>query len=371
MISLVLAMVSQVTLESSQLRKILPNNSNYFLEKRKSSYTSVQLILSSKGIPSSIDAPGYRHLIEHVVVRSKSGHDEELETKGALLRAATDRDWMRFEWRVPNEEIGMALEGVQSFLQFNTFEPEVLARESKIIGLESRDQHEVTLAVEDLWESFFGRSGIATMGDGHVLSKVKPDELGLLWKSLTLSQRVTISVCGDIDSKSVEERVRTILSNLPSGKTSSNAYNWDQRQLHLEIASNDDKIGVIPVGPINLKRTVASLVAGLGMSSKLRSPVFEYQPSMRGGIIVFYSKEMTPIKEQLRGEDRATLYELGKRFATGWVFAKQSSASDSATFNGILLSLDPALTPGKILEAVNFTSYSDVKRIIDSVVDAR
>jgi hypothetical protein len=35
------------------------------------------------------------------------------------------------------------------------------------------------------------------------------------------------------------------------------------------------------------------------------------------------------------------------------------------------LSLDPALTPGKILEAVNFTSYSDVKRIIDSVVDAR
>jgi predicted Zn-dependent peptidase len=278
---------------------------------------------------------------------------------------------MRFEWRVPNEEIGLALEGVQSFLQFNTFEPEVLTRESKIIGLESRDQHEVTLAVENLWESFFGRSGIATMGDGNVLSKVKPDELGLLWNSLTMSQRVTISVSGDIDSKSVEERVKAILSNLPSGKTSSNAYNWDQRQLHLEIASNDDKIGVIPVGPINLKRTAASLVAGLGMSSKLRSPVFEYQPSMRGGIIVFYSKEMTPIKEQLRGEDRATLYELGKRFATGWVFAKQSSASESATFNGILLSLDPALTPGKILEAVNFTSYSDVKRIIDSVVDTR
>jgi hypothetical protein len=353
MTCIALFLAGQITLESSQTRVLLPNGSAFFLENRKSPYTSVQLILSSKGIENEADQRGYRHLLEHLVARSLPGHDETVEEAGGLLSAYTDRDWVRFEWKIPVGKEKIALEGLESFLRPKSFTAGQIKKESRIIYLEGLETSLTERNIEKDWLSTFGSEGISTMGEASELEAVEPETLSELWKLLTQGPQVTVSISGDIDLKEFSSNLRKTLQRQSIAKEKG----WSLRKI-FDTASARSPRSLITTS-IESKRTMSALIAAFGVGAKLRGATIHYQPSFRGGILTLEGEGDTAQVIQYEGEQ--TLFELGKRYAKGWIKYKTSNASESAAFHGILMSLDRSFSPRKLMENVDLAPISDFR----------
>ena len=136
MVPILLTLAGTQYRESDQLKTLLPNGSVIFCEWREAPYVSVQLILSNRDLPDQPTNYGYRHLIEHIAARSIEKHDYEVETAGGFLFASTSRDWMKFEWRVPPDKIGLAYKGIGRLIKDCGATEEVIKRESIAIAQE-------------------------------------------------------------------------------------------------------------------------------------------------------------------------------------------------------------------------------------------
>lgn len=348
-----LFLASQITVESSQSRVFLPNGSALFLENRKSPYTSIQLILSSRGIEKEADQRGYRHLLEHLVARSLPGHDEKVEGTGGLLTAYTDRDWLRFDWKIPTGKETVALQGLESFLKPQVFTKEQIKKESRIIYLEGLETPLVERNIEKDWLSTYGSQGISTLGVASELETIEPETLTALWRTLSAGPQITIAVSGDINLKQFSDSLRKIALRQPIAKEKP----WAMRKIEDGASARWNRSLI--TSSIDSKRTMSTLIAAFGIGAKLRNTTVHYQPSFRGGIASVEGEG--DVKEIVTTEGEKTLFELGKRYAKGWIKFKTSNASESAAFNGILMSLDRSFTPGKLMENVELAPISDFR----------
>lgn len=343
----------QITVESSQSRVFLPNASAICLESRKSVYTSVQLILSSRGIESIADKRGYRHLLEHLVARSLPGHDEKIEGAGGLLTAYTDRDWIRFEWKVPAGKEKLAYEGLEAFLKPKTFTAEQIKKESRIIYLEGLETSILERNIEKDWLTFYGSDGIAPLGDANELEKVEPEELAMMWKALTSGPQVTISISGNIDLKQESNTIKKIAQQCSIGKDKP----WKLRQLSDNITAGSGRS--IYTNSVDSKRTMSALIAAFGVGAKLKDTAIHYQPTFRGGLISLVGEGK--VAKIVADEGEKVIFDLGKRYVRGWIDFKTSNASESAAFHGILMSLDRSFSPKKLKENIDLAPVSDFR----------
>ena len=357
MIPLLLTLVSTQYQESDQLKTMLSNGSIIYCEKRPAPYVSVQLILSNREIPDQPNTYGYRHLLEHIVARSIPGHDFEIETAGGFLFASTSRDWLKFEWRLPPDKIGLAFAGMSRFLANCGATDAAIKREASAITKEIALSSTNELASRKAWDSVYGANGEDPVGSPESVSGAKASDLIDLWRQITRGSNVVISACGDLDQKTFTSSCREILSGLVTSKPGP-----------VLGRSIDGSFGIptliaVPIPAINTKQGTNALVAAFGLAGRLNRPFVTYTPSIRPGLaLVGTTDPYDSIKQVVDVEDPATIFALGRINAIEWIKSRIATPEGAAEFNGTLLSLSPTLRPVKIAESIELATYSEFQR---------
>jgi hypothetical protein len=363
MISLLATVLgTQLYRESDQLKTFLPNGSIVFCENRRAPYVSVQLILSNRDFPDQRSNYGYRHLLEHIAARSIKGHDYDLETSGGFLFASTSRDWLKFEWRVVPEKLGIAYKGISRILKDCGANEESIKRESLAIKHELALATSIETSSKDAWAAIYGESGLDPVGSEESVKTATPADLVSLWQRMTKGSNVVVSACGPLDPKTFTANAKDILSGLVTskpGKIPTRA---------IEGSYGSRAIVAVPVPPFPTKGSINALVAAFGLAGRLNRPFVVYTPSLQPGVALIGSNDpFQSIKEVAEAEDPATIFALGRTTATQWLRAKAYSVEGSAEFNGTLLSLSPTLRPAKLSNEFELASYVEFKRYWDLI----
>jgi hypothetical protein len=357
MIPLFLILVSTQYKESNQLKTLMPNGSIIYCENREAPYISIQLILGNRDTPDQPTNYGYRHLLEHIAARSIQGHDLEIETGGGFLFASTGRDWLKFEWRLPPDKIGLSFKGISHLLKDSGVSEETIRREAVAISHELDLSSTNELASRKAWDAVYGENGLDPLGSKESVRSAKPADLQDVWKRITLGKNVVISACGSIDLKTFTENCKDLLSGLVTTKPGPIA----SRPVDGSFGTQT-MVGV-PVPSIATKQGIDALVAAFGLAGRLNRPFVTYTPSLRPGLALVGSTDpYDSIKQIADVEDPAAIFYLGRMNALQWVQAKLSTPESAAEFNGTLLSLSPVLRPIKISEMIKLASFSDFQR---------
>ena len=357
MVPILLTLAGTQYRESDQLKTLLPNGSVIFCEWREAPYVSVQLILSNRDLPDQPTNYGYRHLIEHIAVRSIEKHDYEVETAGGFLFASTSRDWMKFEWRVPPDKIGLAYKGIGRLIKDCGATEEAIKRESIAIAQEISLASSPEIASKRAWNSVYGVEGLDPVGSKESVITAKPSDLADIWRQLTRSSNVVISASGSLDQKTFTASCRDLLSGLAASKPSA------LKGRAIDGSFGEPGIVAVPIPSVATKQGVNALVAAFGLAGRLNRPYVAYTPSIRSGLAMIGSADpYDSIKQVVEVEDPATIFYLGRLNALEWLKSRLATPEGSAEFNGTLLSLSPTLRPAKIIENIEQASFSDFQR---------
>jgi hypothetical protein len=357
MIPFLLSQVGTHYREADQLKTMMPNGSLIYCESREAPYVSVQLILNNRDTPDQLNTYGYRHLIEHIAARSIPGHDFEIETGSGYLFASTNRDWMKFEWRLPGDKIDLAYKGISALLKGCGVTEESIKRESIAISRELDLSSSNETASRTAWSAVYGSEGLDPLGNRESVFHAKPEELIELWRKLTRGGNVVISACGSVDQKAFTARCKDLVSGLSTSKPG--------KPVGRAVDGSFGMPGLVavPIPSVDTKQGVDALVAAFGLAGRLNRPFVTYTPSLRPGLALVGSADPY---DSIRGvadiEDPATIFVLGRINILEWLKSRVSTPEGAAEFNGILLSLSPSLRPAKLYENFQLASFEDFKR---------
>lgn len=343
--------------DSPQLRTLLPNESVIFVDRRDSSYASIQLVLGTKGLSETPATYGYRHLLEHLVARSIPGHDFELESQGGALYAYTSRDWMRFEWRVPPELVPVALGGIAKLLKPKTFTKEQIAKEAAIIGLERKQMAPVDRVSVEVWSHIFGAQGLDAMGTAESVASATPEQLTDTWRTITRSNNVVISASGPLDIKAFTDAAK----NMTKGLSSNNGQRSPRKPI-----GNYSGTGVLGIALQSIEReaTAATMIAVFGVTNNVPNAFVTLTPTSAGGVLLLGSLSGQLPRSAASKDTDPTIYNRGKQLAMEWLDSKLTTPEGIAEFNGTLLSLSPSIRPRKLRENFQIVPYETVQKSI-------
>ena len=340
--------------ETAQLKTILPNGAIVFCENRPAPYISVQLILSNRDTLDQPSSYGYRHLIEHIAARSIKGHDFEIESAGGFLFASTSRDWMRFEWRIPPEKLGLAFAGIDQLLRDCGVNESTIKREAIAIDHEVSLSTTADLASRTAWKEVYGEQGIDPLGSRESVLTAKPEDLKTIWNTMTRAGNVVISACGPLDQKQFTTSSQFILSSLVTSKPTP----FPNRAIDGSFGAQNTVAVIVP--PISTKKSADALVAAFGLAGRLNRPFVTYTFCDRPGLaLVGSSDPFQSVKAVTDVEDPAVIFEIGRLNALRWLQVKNSTPEGAAELNGTLLSLSPSMRPSKLAENLQLASYKD------------
>ena len=338
--------------EENALRTVLANDAVIFVQQAPSPFVSLQLIVSNANSPDTPATYGYRHLMEHIIARSVPGHDVMIETGGGALDAATTRDTVKFEWRVPVALIPSVLSTMRKFLDWKTVTKEEIARESAIIGHELALQDSVSRSSAEAWNRVFEDQGMSMMGDEGSCAKATPEQLTAIWKRLTVGNQIVVSVSGPVDKVEITKQIRPQLEGLPKGESKV----WQSRSVSGSYGTK--QLAAIVVPPIGSPGSISALVAAFGASARLSRPFFTYTVSARPSVALLGSLDAAEeIAKVLKDEDPASAFRIGKAYMYAWIRGEISSPSKSASFYGVLLSAGLSQRPSKLWEQVEYADY--------------
>lgn len=335
------------------MRTVLANDSVIYVQQMQAPLVTFQLLVANANNPDSAPIYGYRHLIEHIIARSVPGHDVLIQSSGGALDAATSRDIVRFEWRVPPGLVPVVVSTMRKFLDWKTVTQAEIARESAIIGHELALQDSVANSTAEAWNAVFEEQGLSMMGDKESCSKATPEQLTSLWKKITVGSQIVVSVAGPVDKVALTKLVRNELEGFPRGPVKS----WPSRTISGSYGTK--QLAAIVVPPIGSPGAISALAAALGASARLSRPFFSYTPSARPGVALLGSlDEAEEIAKVLKEEDPAVAYRTGKAYLYAWIKGEVGNPTKSATFNGTLLSAGLSQRPSKLWEQVEYADYA-------------
>jgi len=339
--------------EENALRTVLANDSVIYVQQLPAPLVTIQLLVANANNPDSAAIFGYRHLLEHIIARSVPGHDVLIQSSGGALDAATSRDNVRFEWRVPPSLVPVVISTMRKFLDWKTVTPAEIARESAIIGHELALQDSVAKATNEAWKVVFEEQGLSMMGDKETCSKATPEQLTSLWKKLTVGGQIVVSVAGPVDKVAITKLIRTELEGFPKGPVKF----WSPRTISGSFGTK--QLAAIVVPPISTPGAISALVAAFGASARLSRPFLSYTPSARPGVALLGSQdEAEEIAKVLKDEDPVVAFRTGKAYLYAWIKGEVANPTKSTVFHGTLLNAGLSQRPSKLWEQVELADYS-------------
>lgn len=358
MIALASMLAVQLRYTESSARKVfLPNDSVVFVQSWASKYTTVTLTLGCPNAPDTPQTYGYRHLIEHLVAKSVPGHDLAIESSGGKLDAETNRDWMRFQWRVAPEMMPAVYSAIRKFLDWKGTTLSEISKESRLIGLERRLLENAQTESINGWQSVFGDAGLDPVGTRESCATATPEQLLSLWRSMVKGGNVSLSIVGDVDRDRALADASACLAGLPKlgGKI------WQGRSISGTYGTSSSVALVVPGA--GSRGWAAAMIAAFAISSQFDSPFVSVSLSPRPVVALVGSASPTAsLKDVLTEENPALLFAVGKGYVRQWISRNLTSSDAISGFQGVLFNASNGLSAQQLWDQVGQADYDEYLR---------
>lgn len=349
--------------EPSRIRTLCPNGSVVLVEKMpREPMISVQLWASARAVPETKEAHGFRHLLEHLLVRGRAKDvDVKLESQGCYLHARTYRDAMQIEVNVGPRQLNLAVETIKELLKpLETTQAEI-DREVGVMGEEFAIYDNASRLSAAAWDQAYGDNGIDPFGDLETLKKATPAALREIQRKHFYPENLALVIAGPIDLNeashiatelvgSKQGAIRVADSARPAGKTG-----------RIETDGFGEGRAAL-VGGYDSPKTVAALAAALSVASGIEGAFVTYTPSVQRGLIIVGQTERTSgmglaIDAVVEG-DEPRLFNIGRYLAKAWVDRQLRTARGVANLRGLLLCQGAGYKPEQMLSAIGQMTFA-------------
>ncbi len=234
---------------------------------------------------------GVTHLIEHMLFKGTDSRSakqiaEEIEGKGGMLNAFTDKEHTCYYCRVLSDDALNGFDVLADMMTHSLIAPDELAREAGVVVEEiKRSEDEPSDHVHEL--HLQGRWGDHPLGKPIIgtresVSGFRRDDLTAYMARRYRGENIVLAVAGQVDPNVMRTAAETILGGIehgvedapltrPSGLASRNELKKDVEQVHFCIGSD----GVSLYDDDLYTMGVLDGVLGSGMSSRLFQEIRE------------------------------------------------------------------------------------------------
>lgn len=358
--------------QPARLRTILANGSVVLVEPHfEARSITIDLFASSRGAEDAPKTHGWRHLLEHLLVRGRKGDvDARLEAVGGFLRAETLRDATAIELEVPPDQLERGLEMVAEMLHYPEVTTESIKNEIPILREELAIESDSARLANAGWNANYGELGLDPQGDVARIAEATPEAISDLYIRHFRAPNLVLVISGPIDLDGGSKLGTELMSRLPGSPV---RLKGEQRIAH-PLAKYDavapGSAITIPVGPYDSRGTAAILAVSLAFASEHPGCFVTYTPSTQAGLITVgtsTNRDLPALAITAGADTLEALYDRGRRLAQGWL-RRQMVDPRSATFlRGLLLVQNANATPEKLEEAIQRFTFDDYRTGIDAI----
>lgn len=297
-------------------------------------YVSVQLFLVSSGIPAGFDRCGARHMHEHLLAVGADGKiDLELEAAGLSLTANTLREATRFEISGPSDQWQLTIKRIAGLLAARQWSDADLAAERKTLGEERALLEPDSVALDAAWRAIYPDS-VDPFGTQEGWNLLSASHINLLHRALTQSQRVVITVCGDVDVQACASLLDAEIKLAPGNSE------WGLPELNLSAPPNGNKNFIaMAQGKWGTADAAARLCAARALISASRQCSLRYTVSANGGVIACLTPDESALKSALDivESDPDGWASVGIASAKSWINRTLKDPTAYGYLSGLLL----------------------------------
>jgi predicted Zn-dependent peptidase len=367
---LALALLASVAImqeEAPRLRTLLPNGPVILVERMpQAKSVSVQLFASARGARDTKETHGYRHLLEHLVLKGKDRKlDLRMESAGVLFTGQTHRDAMQIAFECAPESLPVALSALGEILQPLQTSEEEIAREAKIIAEEMAlmpDSMKLSIAG---WRSGYSERGLDPIGSLESLGTARPDDLVDLQRRHFSGQNLALVIVGPVSLNETTRMARDLLKDTEKGdkvEPSARGAGTPGRE-EIDGAFGEARGALVP--GFTEPQTAWALCAALALAARLEGAFMTYTPTVDHGLI-FVGRTTARsgvglLIEDLDEADEAQLFTIGKGLGRRWVEHQLSTPAGAAFLRGMLLSQSSGARPETMLEHIEAMGWPEFR----------
>jgi len=344
--------------DAPRLRTIMGNEAIILVETLpKAKYVSVQLFASNRYLEDEQTVHGYRHLLEHLLLKGKNKDiDIRLEKQGIWLMGRTLRDAIQIEFTCAPDQVDVSLSALKELLQPIQVSSADIKAEVETMRQELALQTDAQKLSSAAWEAAYGPEGLDPWGSIDSLSSATPEALAEIQKILFSPKSLVLVISGPVDIESNTSKAKKLLEDLRDETHNPKKARGPGTHGRSEIESAFGEARGARVGGYRDMKTACGLAAGLGLASSLDNAFVTYTPTGQNGLIIIGRTDEnggvgTKIDE-MSDADAAGLFTTGKLLAERWVDRQLANPSDSAFFRGLLLTQGASYRPEQLLENI-------------------
>jgi predicted Zn-dependent peptidase len=347
--------LAQTPEQPPRLRTVLENNSVVLVEPvPKERVISVQLFASAKYVPETEATHGYRHLLEHLVVRGDGSLDRKLESQACFLQASTLRDAMQIEIRVGPLQLQLAIDTLASLLRKPEFTQERIDKELRVMRDELYMEDDPLLLSSAAWAAAYGEAGLDPLGTFDSMYRATPEKLADVFSRQFAGDGLALVIAGPVDLDRATNMGKALLAPFPKGHFPPSTLARVGKPGRTESLGFGECRGAMVPG-FNMPQTAAALAAALAIASELQACFVTYTPTAKTGLVLIGRTESnTGVGSYIDGlPSGGALYSRGKQLAREWVRRQLQSASSIAYIRGLLLSQGSTYRPETMLDQID------------------
>lgn len=350
--------------ESPRRRLILENGAIVLAERLpESKALSVQLFAGVRGVSESRETHGWRHLLEHLVLKGADGKlDDRMESQGVFFTGRTYRDAIQVEFTGPTDTLEAILDAVGEILKPLQATPESVAREAAIMRHELTGIADSAKLSRTAWQAAFGDAGIDPLGDADAIAKATPEGLEQLRQRHFAPHNLVLVVSGPIEPEKTAALLRKRLEALEGPEDGARPVRSGQPG-RLEA---DDCFGEVRGALVkSLGDAGAVLCAAYGIAARLDGAYVTYTPTDDAGLVIVgrtdANNTVGEFIDGLEEGEQAAIFPIGKLLAERWLVGQLATPAGAAYLRGYLQVQNAALRPEALLEAIRKTGWPEFK----------
>jgi hypothetical protein len=325
---------------------------------------SLQLLADAR---YALDLPathGYRHLLEHFVLK---GLDEKLETAGLYLNATTYRDLMRIGVSGNPKSLGVALEAVRQILNPLRVSSADIQKELAILQQEhcvSKTRCECT---EEAWKYFFSEKYLEPFGNLEAMKGTTPRELSDLHARHFVPEGLVVSIVSPENEEEVLTEAKKALGSIKAYKVPKESCKRLKKNLQVTsqalfcTSKGGTSLRAVRVEGLGTVDTLCKLMAAMFLVEAYPELQMVYTPSVYPGLIVIYGSSEAHLSSCVdhMSLGRARLFfEEAVSLTSNWIRSFLKDPGEEAYFRGLLALKDSGLSPEVLLSRLQAMSVS-------------
>ncbi|MEQ1936139.1 MAG: insulinase family protein, partial [Fimbriimonadaceae bacterium] len=349
---------------STRIRDLLPNGSAVIVENMPGSAVSIQLFASSRGAGETAATHGWRHLLEHLLLKGRkeaTSIDERAESNGIFITGRTYRDAMQIEITCKADQIEMGLAFLDELLLPIDLTQETIDKEIAVMRQEIALEDDAAKLARGAWKTSYGETGIDSLGDPLVMAKATPDELAELQARHFAPANLGLVISGPLSLEKVAEKAKQSLQKV-RGTAGVAVARVESEAQRLDMPDAFGELRGARVPGIRESKTGAALIAAFAIASDLPGTFVTYTPSTNLGLVMVGRSESNSglgfFIDELEDDRKAALFARGRTLALRWAERYKNSPTSNSYWRGLLMCQDQSLRPETVVQSISQVTYA-------------